>query len=123
MNTRHENDTLSAEFPYETDGGLPVFNAERYRSRTPALALELLETAPVCLSRSVTDAARLLRKRTPQVFGETEEALHVGYVLAGSEIAIAIFFAVFIVVLSEKLEVKVAGRRMYFPPLVAVGSC
>lgn len=41
-----------------------------------------------------------------QFFGEAKDALWVGYILVGGEIVIAIFFVLFIVILSERLKVN-----------------
>lgn len=45
-------------------------------------------------------------RSVPQVMGEAKDVLWVGYILVGGEIVIAIFFIVFIVVLSERLKVN-----------------
>lgn len=45
------------------------------------------------------------------MFGEAEEALKIGYILVGSEVIISLFFAVFIMVVSERLEVNLPSNH------------
>eukprot|EP00904_Undaria_pinnatifida_P008354 jgi/Undpi1/4649/HiC_scaffold_18.g08003.m1 len=61
---------------------------------------------PKRLSRKPYDK-RLPSSDLLQAFGETHDALKIGYVLVGAEVIIAILFAIFVMVLSERLEVKI----------------
>ena len=39
------------------------------------------------------------------MFGEAQDAVQIGYALVGTEVVIALLFAIFVVVMSERLEV------------------
>ena len=64
---------------------------------------------PKRLSRKPYDK-RLPSSDLLQAFGETHDALKIGYVLVGAEVIIAILFAIFVMVLSERLEVIFFSR-------------
>lgn len=96
-------------FPWKGEISTPLAAARKlYSARTALMSV------PPRIPNPLEPAS------SPKVFGEAKDVLWVGYVLAGGEIVISLFFVLFIVVLSERL--KVSGRSS-MPARLPQESC